>query len=284
VYRLYMNQDGKFKLVTWGDLSDEDMQKYILAECVNCARKNHPNCPHTPGFKLHCFVKNTEGETNMKTVRESTWYMSHAGKFREIPDQERPRNDDFRNQFIMATCVNCDWNKGISCPRDASIRDCFKNDAWTEANKEDNSMIDLTHKVVRTICFDGISRDLFVLSPTDETDGACRRGLSNMGRVRSFNPKDIVRVWRVIDWSKVVFDRHNLGLVWERVPGEIKGLKVDDPILVRDSAEGKWVHQHFAAYENGTLYAWSDGRTSYTATGMKTAWTFYKRAPREAKS
>ena len=46
-----------------------------------------------------------------------------------------------------------------------------------------------------------------------------------------------------VDWSKV---------------------EVDTPILVRDSENGMWIRSHFAKYENGTVYAWSDGCTSWT--------------------
>lgn len=46
-----------------------------------------------------------------------------------------------------------------------------------------------------------------------------------------------------VDWSKV---------------------KVDTPILVKDSKNGMWMRSHFAKYENETVYAWSDGCTSWT--------------------
>ena len=49
-----------------------------------------------------------------------------------------------------------------------------------------------------------------------------------------------------VDWSKV---------------------SVDTPILVRDSEFDGWSQRHFAKYDNGTVYAWSDGRTSWTAYG-----------------
>ena len=47
-----------------------------------------------------------------------------------------------------------------------------------------------------------------------------------------------------VDWSKVA---------------------VDTPILVRDSEEAAWGKRHFAKYENGTVYAWSSGSTSWSA-------------------
>lgn len=46
-----------------------------------------------------------------------------------------------------------------------------------------------------------------------------------------------------VDWSKV---------------------EVDTPILVRDYKGQKWFERHFAKYENGDVYAWVDGQTSWT--------------------
>lgn len=46
-----------------------------------------------------------------------------------------------------------------------------------------------------------------------------------------------------VDWSKVA---------------------VDTPILVRDSASLEWTKRHFAKYENGRVYAWDHGTTSWS--------------------
>ena len=47
----------------------------------------------------------------------------------------------------------------------------------------------------------------------------------------------------VIDWSKVA---------------------VDTKILVRQRNDEEWTERHFAKYEDGKIYAWKDGRTSFT--------------------
>ena len=62
-----------------------------------------------------------------------------------------------------------------------------------------------------------------------------------------------------VDWSKV---------------------KVDTPILVRQVENGEWLERHFAKYENGDVYVWSDGCTSWT-TGCMTAWNYAKLAESE---
>ena len=59
-----------------------------------------------------------------------------------------------------------------------------------------------------------------------------------------------------IDWSKV---------------------KVDTPILVRQGKNGEWLERHFAKYENGDVYAWVDGQTSWTGAD-KIKWKHAKLA------
>lgn len=44
---------------------------------------------------------------------------------------------------------------------------------------------------------------------------------------------------------------------WSRVP-------VDTPILVRSTEEHAWIHRYFAKYENGLVYAWEQGATSWS--------------------
>ena len=46
-----------------------------------------------------------------------------------------------------------------------------------------------------------------------------------------------------VDWSKVA---------------------VDTPILVRDSEKESWRKRYFAKYENGIVYAWENGATSWS--------------------
>ena len=62
-----------------------------------------------------------------------------------------------------------------------------------------------------------------------------------------------------IDWSKV---------------------KVDTPILVRQGKNGRWLERHFAKYENGDVYAWVDGQTSWTGAD-KIKWKYAKLAESE---
>lgn len=62
-----------------------------------------------------------------------------------------------------------------------------------------------------------------------------------------------------VDWSKVA---------------------VDTPILVRYSEEEVWEKRHFAKYENGIVYAWSNGTTSWTGDRC-TSWKLAKLSDKE---
>ena len=54
-------------------------------------------------------------------------------------------------------------------------------------------------------------------------------------------------------------------------------VKVDTPILVRRGKNGEWLERHFAKYENGDVYAWVDGQTSWTGAD-EIKWKYAKLA------
>lgn len=53
---------------------------------------------------------------------------------------------------------------------------------------------------------------------------------------------------------------------------------VNTPILARDYEEGEWKKRYFAKYENGIVYAWNHGTTSWSACGSSdiSAWKMAK--------
>ena len=65
-----------------------------------------------------------------------------------------------------------------------------------------------------------------------------------------------------VDWSKVA---------------------VDTPILVRDSEKESWKKRYFARYDNGIVYAWGGGTTSWSAE-RSTYWKMAKLAESEEKN
>ena len=57
---------------------------------------------------------------------------------------------------------------------------------------------------------------------------------------------------------------------WSKVP-------VDTPILVRDKKNDEWFRRHFAEFKYGVVYAWDDGKTSWSSL-TKTEWRYAKLA------
>ena len=68
-----------------------------------------------------------------------------------------------------------------------------------------------------------------------------------------------------VDWSKVA---------------------VDTPILVKDVKSGEWNRGYFAMYENGTVFTWYHGATSWSAEGDSdiASWKYAKLAESEEKN
>ena len=65
---------------------------------------------------------------------------------------------------------------------------------------------------------------------------------------------------------------------WSKVP-------VDTPILVKDErSSDKWFERHFAYYHDGEVYAWKNGRTSYTSQqDPPSVWQYAKLYKQETK-
>lgn len=66
------------------------------------------------------------------------------------------------------------------------------------------------------------------------------------------------------------------GVDWTKVP-------VDTPILVRDDNSAIWKKRHFHCYEEGYVYAFNDGHTSWTDDGKSRAWLYAKLAEGEQR-
>ena len=60
-------------------------------------------------------------------------------------------------------------------------------------------------------------------------------------------------------------------------------VKVDTPILVKHRLDEAWENRYFAKYENGKIYAWVSGCTSWT-TGNITYWKYAKLAETEEET
>ena len=75
------------------------------------------------------------------------------------------------------------------------------------------------------------------------------------------------------DRNYIAFEDHIDTVDWSQVP-------VDTPILVTDEDKEYWARRYFAGYKDGHVYAWDDGRTSWTSYGSNetTEWKHAKLA------
>lgn len=107
---------------------------------------------------------------------------------------------------------------------------------------------------------DTIAVDKATLEPIACGKSECKDCLFNVSDVMSCGDKRIIwanseYVEPPVDWSKVA---------------------VDTPILVRDNVSLEWAKRYFAKYENGSVYAWGDGATSWSSEGCTVAWGLAK--------
>lgn len=59
-------------------------------------------------------------------------------------------------------------------------------------------------------------------------------------------------------------------------PEPVQNLKVDDKILVSNTGR-YWVNAHFSHYKYGQLFAFTDGKTSFTSNGSTELWLYWKK-------
>lgn len=76
-------------------------------------------------------------------------------------------------------------------------------------------------------------------------------------------------IWLLEDYKEPEVD-------WSKV-------EVDTPILVRqtEDEDREWERRHFAKYENGKVYAWGEGYTSWSSEGHMVIWNYAKLAETE---
>ena len=58
-------------------------------------------------------------------------------------------------------------------------------------------------------------------------------------------------------------------------------VEVDTPILVTNFEDGKWRQRYFAKFEDGKVYAWVDGGTSWSSDNKTHKWNYAKLAENE---
>lgn len=98
-------------------------------------------------------------------------------------------------------------------------------------------------------------------------------------------------LYKIKGFNALVFDNNGLkrlervgGIVVPPVP-EIDWSKVavDTPVLVRNYPDEKWAKRHFAKYEDGTVWTWYEGKTSFTTEVDPVRWNHAKLAEEPRK-
>ena len=98
---------------------------------------------------------------------------------------------------------------------------------------------------------------------TDCTNGTCDE-IQNCRLCR-----DIFAFWLDEEYEEPEVD-------WSKVP-------VDTPILVKNKEHENWRRRYFAAYQDGVVYAWVNGKTSWSENDNKEAapWSYVELAGSE---
>ena len=101
--------------------------------------------------------------------------------------------------------------------------------------------------------------------------------------LKSFNydlsgKNDKIKITKVYDLSEYAstslkFSTEDRELLWT-IEDEIdwNKIEVDTKVLVRDKPYNKWLKRHFAKYEDGKVYVFKDGRTSWNDVGIIQHW------------
>lgn len=97
---------------------------------------------------------------------------------------------------------------------------------------------------------------------TQSCDDCIFNGHCTLVAKRQWLEKEYVEPEQQVDWSKV---------------------KVDTPILVKNTEKEEWEKRHFARFKNGKVYAWYDGLTSWSTAGEDDVnfWEYAKLAESE---
>ena len=95
-----------------------------------------------------------------------------------------------------------------------------------------------------------------------------RRAEIENGTIFFYKNRECISQWsNRVDIRSTCFTEENqqidiaeyIGIVdWSKMP-------VDTPILVKDDCDDKWEKAYFAKYEDEMIYAWNNGRTSFSA-------------------
>lgn len=76
---------------------------------------------------------------------------------------------------------------------------------------------------------------------------------------------------RAMAWADAEYIEPEERVDWSKVP-------VDTPVLVKVTCDGDWYKRYFAKYQNGCVYTFNNGATSWSCNGNIDSWNFAKLA------
>ena len=88
---------------------------------------------------------------------------------------------------------------------------------------------------------------------------------------RLYDEIEITKVYDLNEYafSSLRFSTTSRELLWERKDEvDWNKVEVDTKVLVRDRPYNEWLKRHFAKYEDGKVYVFNDGRTSWSSRGI----------------
>ena len=191
-------------------------------------------------------------------------YEKYADEVREY----KGSSGYFCNKFIMPHILKKDSCAGISCEHCHTLQMIWLLEDYEEPEEPE-------------IDWSKIKVDTPILVKQGKNGEWLERHFAKYENGDVYAWVDGQTSWTVADeikwkYAKLPEDEKKPEIDWSKV-------KVDTPILVRDSEEGKWLERYFAKFEDGKVYAWLGETTSYDACGVA-KWKFAKLAESEEEN
>ena len=188
-------------------------------------------------------------------------YEKYADEIREY----KGSSGYFCNKFIMPHILKKDSCAGISCEHCHTLQMIWLLEEYEEPEepKIDWSKVPVDTPVLVRGCEDEEWKKMHFAECILNTVYVWEGGKTSW-------TTDNTYPW---EYAKLVEDQKKPEIDWSKI-------KVDTPILVRDSEDGKWLERYFAKFEDGKVYAWLGENTSYTTCGAA-KWKYAKLAESE---
>lgn len=189
-------------------------------------------------------------------------YEKYADKIRKYKTN---KDEYFCNEFIMPHILKKDSCAGISCEQCHMLQMTWLLEEYEEPEEPE-------------IDWSKVEVDTPILVRQDKNGDWLKRHFAKYENGDVYVWTDGKTSWTETDkikwkYAKLVEDQKEPEIDWSKI-------KVDTPILVRDSKDNKWLKRYFAKYEDGLVYAWLGETTSYDACGAA-KWKYAKLAESE---